>query len=233
MATTRPENHFERKVVIKFIEDYFTGPDADPDLTLIYNRGFSDTVSAIVGRYLAQSRSQAALKAAHEVQVAANADADAKLRTLSMHTLMNRGPEALAELERAWGGQTRSELVASNHARQVAAVDKLFVAVDAGLVLPVSETHLAELRVANKVMSDAVNEVIRCAAAAKADTEALAALLPTFDAGWVRFSATAKELLGDKLGQLVPDLTPFRRGGARASEAEAGGEADNDGANGE
>jgi hypothetical protein len=231
MSVSRPASHFERKVVLKFVQDYFGGPDVDADLALVYNRNFAETVSTILARYAAQSRSQAALKAARETQTVANVDADSKLRTLSMHTSMNRGPDALSELERAWGGLSRSQLAQLPHARQVAALDKLFAAVDAGLVLPVADTHLAEVRAANQVMSDAVNEVIRCTAAAKADTESLNAILPTFDAGWVRLAATAKDLLGDKVSQLVPDLAPFRQGGARASEAEAAGEgveADND-----
>lgn len=224
MAIIRPNNHFERKLVLKYIRDYFGSPDADADLTLIYNRGFADTVAAIVARYDAQARSQVTARVASEALAAANVASDGKLRTLSMHTSMSKGAEALAELERAWGGHTRSELTALPHARQVAALDQLFAAVDAGLVLPVAEAHLAEVRAANDTMSAALSEATRAAAAAKADTEALEAVLPTFDAGWVRLSATAKELLGDKVSQLVPDLSVYRKGGARASEAEAAGE---------
>jgi hypothetical protein len=231
MANIRPKSHFERKVVLKHIVSYFDSPEADADLTLVYRRGFAETVTTILARYEAQARSQVALSAANEQVTATNIDADAKLRTLSMHTSMNRGPEALAELERAWGGQPRSQLAGSANARQVAALDKLFAAVDAGLELPVSETHLNEVRAANTAMSDALTHAARCAATAKADTDALDALLPSFDGGWVRLATTAKELLGDKVGLLVPDLSPYRRGGARAKEAEAAGavvEQDND-----
>ena len=216
----RPKTNGQRDMIVDSCDDWLlTSPPAE-QLTL-YNNYFKSSADA----YRARMTNHRALAADNEEAAvelsASNIDVDEAARQLLGDVFVKHGAEGLKKVEALFDGLTRGEFTRLPHRDQRDVQTEALRRIDAGEppAALLDPGYLATFRAAHDRFSAAIKREDATRTARRLGLDALDDLRPTFDKSWTRFVGMIGPLLGERIGDLVPDFSREQAKKAKPSTA--------------
>ena len=204
----RPKTNGQRDMIVDSCDDWLLTPPPAEQLTL-YTNYFKSAADAYRGgithhRNLAAENEEAASDLSDR-----NIVVDEAARVLLGDVLLKHGADGLKKVEALFDGRTRGEFTRLPHREQRDVQTEALRRIDAkepGYTL-LDTVYLAAFRAAHDRFTAAIKREDATRTARRLGLDALDDLRPTFDKSWTRFVGMIGPVLGERIGDLVPDFS--------------------------
>ena len=204
----RPKTNGQRDMIVDSCDDWLlTYPPAE-QLTL-YNNYFKSAAEA----YRAGMTHHRSLAAENEDAAAdlseSNIVVDEAARQLFGDVLVKHGAEGVKKVETLFDGRTRGEFTRLPYRDQRDVQTEALRRIDAkepGYTL-LDAVYLAAFRAAHDRFTAAIKREDATRTARRLGLDALDDLRPNFDKSWTQFVGMIGPVLGERIGDLVPDFS--------------------------
>ena len=204
----RPKTNGQRDMIVDSCDAWLLTSPPIKQLEL-YNDHFKSAADAYRGgitrhRGLAAENEEAAAELSES-----NIVVDEAARVLLGDVLLKHGADGLKKVEALFDGRTRGEFTRLPHRDQRDVQTEALRRIDAkepGYTL-LDPVYLAAFRAAHDHFTAAIKREDATRTARRLGLDALDDLRPTFDKSWTRFVGMIGPVLGERIGDLVPDFS--------------------------
>lgn len=208
LMVIRPKTNGQRDMIVDSCDAWLlTSPPVEQ--LKLYNSYFKSAADAYRDgithhRALAAENEDAAAELTDR-----NIEVDEAARVLLGDVNLKHGPDGLKKVEALFDGRTRGEFTRLPHREQRDVQTEALRRIDAkepGYTL-LDPVYLASFRAAHDRFTAAIKREDATRTARRLGLDALDDLRPTFDKSWTQFVGMIGPILGERIGDLVPDFS--------------------------